>query len=496
MRRPGDTGRLSLTREDEPNERDLCFVRSCTERLSRLELAANGGGGHPLQRGMKTGVRLYIAGIAVSAGLAIALLAIHGRSSTFKGAGIAAFLCTIGWVARRLTYEGAPQGTHGRAYFLVFPAAALAVADWTVPVAVALTMFAIERARGAETAKLIFNTATPALASGVGIAAYQIAGGIAWVESSTIMPIAIFVLLTTIRIVNDLALVGVLALSQARAPAQTLRAVLGTTLVDDLLVAPIVGFLAHAIVVWGVVATLAIAASLVWVQRLYQTNRAVTRLSEELLELMVTAIEARDPYTSGHSRRVSHMAAEIARVLGLTDAEIKRVSIAGLLHDVGKIHEKYATVLQKPDRLTHDEWLLMREHPVDGEALVGKVSQLHDIQPAIRHHHERWDGSGYPDGLAGEAIPLMARILSFADTIDAMTSTRPYRRGLACGEVQQEIISCAGRQFDPTIAEKLAASDVWGRLIQSGCIALGELPPRSISTASAEARSHALLTNV
>jgi HD-GYP domain-containing protein (c-di-GMP phosphodiesterase class II) len=157
---------------------------------------------------------------------------------------------------------------------------------------------------------------------------------------------------------------------------------------------------------------------------------------------------------------------EIAGCLGLSQHDVDRIGVAGLLHDVGKIHEKYAVILQKPDRLSKDEWLLMKEHPADGETLVRKVSALHDILPAVRHHHERWDGSGYPDGLRGNAIPLMARVMTFADTIDAMTSDRPYRRGLTQGEVRLEIEKHAGRQFDPVIAERLLKSTAWATLIQ------------------------------
>jgi putative nucleotidyltransferase with HDIG domain len=198
-----------------------------------------------------------------------------------------------------------------------------------------------------------------------------------------------------------------------------------------------------------------------WINRLYQTNRALQRVSHEMLELMVSAIEARDPYTSGHSRRVSRMAMEIARAAGLPDRAVDRIGVAGLLHDVGKIHEKYAPILSKPDRLSKDEWMLMKEHPVDGEKLVANVSQLHDVLPAVRHHHERWDGAGYPDGLRGEGIPLMARIMAIADTIDAMTSDRSYRRGLTVEEVRAEVERCSGTQFDPTIVSKLLAGPYW-----------------------------------
>ena len=411
-------------------------------------------------------VSAYVACLVFVAAGATAMLASYGPPASLQGAWIAAFLCAIGWLARRLTFEGVIEGADGRVYYFVFPAAAIAVANWTVPVGVALTTFAIERARGAAPHKAVFNTAAPMLASSVSILVYQAVGGLPWIVDPAINAIAVLCLLITNHLVSDASLVGVLSLSQTRPIGSIWRAVAGRNLADDILVAPVVGLLAYAVVIWGFVATFVISATLVWVHKLYQTNRALGRLSSELLELMVTAIEARDPYTSGHSRRVSRLAMEIARSIGLPERDIKRIGVAGLLHDVGKIHEKYATILQKPDRLTKDEWLLMKEHPADGEALIAKVSELHDILPAVRHHHERWDGAGYPDGLRGEAIPLMARVLTFADTIDAMTSTRPYRRGLTQDEVRVEILNCAGRQFDPRIAEALLASRAWTTLIE------------------------------
>lgn len=411
-------------------------------------------------------VTLYVAAVVFSAVASTVLLACYGPGASLRGTAIAFFLCAIGWVARRLTYEGTAEGTVGRVYYLVFPAAALAVSDWTVPLAVSVTVLTIELSRGADRHKMLFNTAAPAFASAGSIAIFHAMGGVPWDQKPIVTALPIVGLLVTSRVLNDLSLVGVLSIAQSQPLRVTWRALLGRTLVDDVLVTPVVWLLAYAVVAWGIAGTLAVAASLVWIHRLYQTNRALTRLSSELLELMVTAIEARDPYTSGHSRRVSRMAMEIARCMSLPQRTVDRIGVAGLLHDVGKIHEKYASILQKAERLSKDEWLLMKEHPVDGEALVSKVSELHDILPGVRHHHERWDGAGYPDGLRGEAIPLMARVLTFADTIDAMTSTRPYRRGLTQEEVRAEIVKCAGQQFDPVIAKLLLASGAWNTLIQ------------------------------
>src|SRR5438552_15549030 len=121
---------------------------------------------------------------------------------------------------------------------------------------------------------------------------------------------------------------------------------------------------------------------------------------------MVAAIEARDPYTSGHSRRVADKARIIARSCGVGNKDVERISVAALLHDVGKIHEVFGPILSKPGRLTPEENAIMKTHPVKSEELAATVSELKDLLPMIRHHHENWDGSGYPDQLKGEAIPL------------------------------------------------------------------------------------------
>jgi putative nucleotidyltransferase with HDIG domain len=200
---------------------------------------------------------------------------------------------------------------------------------------------------------------------------------------------------------------------------------------------------------------------------LTQLNRVQLELEEtnqELLQLMVKSIEARDPYTSGHSRRVATYAAAIARALGLSQREVDSISTAALLHDVGKIYEKYAPILRNPGRLTPEEWTTMQQHPSDGASLVSTISRLRTLVPDIRHHHENWDGSGYPDRIAGEAIPLASRIIMFADTIDAMTSVRPYRDALSELEVRAEILRGRGRQFDPQITDRLLAAGIWNTI--------------------------------
>jgi putative nucleotidyltransferase with HDIG domain len=213
----------------------------------------------------------------------------------------------------------------------------------------------------------------------------------------------------------------------------------------------------------------AIGAALVWVpflslRHVTRANVEFQRTNEELLQLMVKSIEARDPYTSGHSRRVARYAVAIARLLGRSEKEVKDIEMAALLHDVGKIYEKYGPILSSTGRLSAAEWTVMQEHPIDGANLVSTITRMRHLVPAVRHHHENWDGSGYPDRIAGENIPVASRIIMFADTIDAMTSERPYRRPLSEAEVCAELLRCRGKQFDPSISDRLLTAGVWKTL--------------------------------
>ncbi len=413
---------------------------------------------------MRTAVKLYIAAVVAVAVCCTVALATRGPSATVESAATAAFLCAIGWLASQVRYDLDQKGTSATVGFLLFPAAGFTVANWTVPVLVAITVATLQLRQKSLPSRVVFNSAAQATANALSILAFQAVGGTAWLGNGSRTLSSVGALLIVGSLVCSALTTGVVALSQDQPFWSTWRAVTGRTALDDVLVSPVVGAIAYSAAVWGMWQTVLVCSTLIWIDRLYQTNRALQKVSREMLELMVSAIEARDPYTSGHSRRVSRMAIEIARSIELPARDVDRIGVAGLLHDVGKIHEKYAPILSKPDRLTRDEWMLMKEHPIDGERLVANVSQLHDVLPAVRHHHERWDGAGYPDGLRGDAIPLMARVLAIADTIDAMTSDRSYRRGLTIAEVRLEVERCAGTQFDPLIVKRLLASPYWNYL--------------------------------
>jgi putative nucleotidyltransferase with HDIG domain len=183
--------------------------------------------------------------------------------------------------------------------------------------------------------------------------------------------------------------------------------------------------------------------------RLYEDVRG---LSIAAIRSLATAIDARDPYTRGHSEGVTTLAVQVAREIGWEGADLEMLEFAALLHDVGKIAVPDA-VLGKIEPLTADEWTIIRLHPYHSAQIVKPVEPLQRIVAWVYHHQERWDGSGYPDGLKGEFIPLAARIIAVVDAYNAMTTDRPYRKARSVAEALAETKRCAGGQFDPTVAE-------------------------------------------
>ncbi len=170
-----------------------------------------------------------------------------------------------------------------------------------------------------------------------------------------------------------------------------------------------------------------------------------------MLKVLTGAIEARDPYTRGHSSRVTALAEVVARRLGWSEEKLASLRVGGPLHDIGKLGVS-DEVLRKEGRLDDGELAQIREHPKIGARMLLRMAALREAIPYVLYHHERWDGHGYPSGKAGEEIPIEARVLAIADAFDAMTSDRPYRRALSRTEALAEVERCAGTQFDPEIA--------------------------------------------
>ena len=172
----------------------------------------------------------------------------------------------------------------------------------------------------------------------------------------------------------------------------------------------------------------------------------------DTISSFVIALESKDPYLKGHSARVSLYTGEIAKVMGMPTQDVVLYTRAGLLHDLGKL-VMLDNILRKPRQLTEEEFEIVRSHPVVGDKILKPLRFLSCEAKAVRHHHERYDGKGYPDGIQGEAIPLIARVVTVADAFDAMTSDRPYRAKRPIAAAIDEISRGARTQFDPVIAE-------------------------------------------
>ena len=186
-----------------------------------------------------------------------------------------------------------------------------------------------------------------------------------------------------------------------------------------------------------------------------QMRSGVTPDTRALLAVVAQDLDERDGYTARHSGDVAQLACAVGRRLGLEDTDLAEVEIAALLHDVGKVRIP-TSVLHKPTALTAREFALMTRHPGWGAELLTPVPGLEAVASIVRYHHERWDGSGYPDGLSGERIPLASRIIAVCDAYHAMTSRRPYRRSLGTNVAMRELWAGAGSQFDPDVVAQLA----------------------------------------
>ena len=173
---------------------------------------------------------------------------------------------------------------------------------------------------------------------------------------------------------------------------------------------------------------------------------------KDLITSMIRLLEIHDPYTKGHSENVANLSITIAEAMGLDKTLVSRVFWSGMVHDIGKVLVP-GVILSKPSMLTAKEYNLIKEHPVWGARVLEPFEDLKDVAKYVRHHHERWDGLGYPEGIGGETIPLVSRILSVADALEAMTSDRPYRKRVSLTAALREIENNAGSQFDPKIAE-------------------------------------------
>jgi putative nucleotidyltransferase with HDIG domain len=434
---------------------------------------------------MKGKVHAYVFAVTLCAlGSAVAVARL-GDANWVASAQAALCFAFLGIFAQLLKYK-TDADTAATIVFIPFLATLFLAPTWIAISAIGIVAVAGALIRGQSPLKATFNVAQYVVAGSVAIWVYRSLGGVplltrlefSWI--AYVPAFAVFVLL------NGFLVCVAIALSGDKGILSTWFSHAQNAVAYDVLSLPLAYLFASVYVHFGAIGAMALGLPLLAARQLYKTNWQLETVNQELLQLMVAAIEARDPYTSGHSRRVARNARIIARALGLSSRDVERVGVAALLHDVGKIHEIFAPILRKPGKLTPDERLAMETHPIKSAELVQNVSHLADVVKAIRNHHENWDGTGYPDGLRAEEIPAWSRIIMIADTIDAMTTDRPYRAAMTETEVREELINYRGKQFDPHMCDVLLRSPLYVSLFERH----GNKTPVAIQSWRRRANSH------
>jgi putative nucleotidyltransferase with HDIG domain len=320
--------------------------------------------------------------------------------------------------------------------------------------------------RKKSTIRVVFNTAQYMLAVGCGAFVYRALGGTVGLDNFTFLFLPFVALVVSFFLVNHGSVSLAVAFSSGVSVREAWGRISGRALVNDLFSSTLAVLLVFLYVKLQLPGIVILVFPLFLVRQLYQMNLQLQEELEEKLELMVKAMEARDPYTSGHSRRVAEYALAIGRELRLSADDLDGIKRAALLHDVGKIYEEFAPLLRKEGKLSPEEISTMRTHVTRSAELVATAGRLRgSVEAMIKHHHENFDGTGYPDGLSGADIPVGARIIMIADTIDAMTTDRPYRRAMGLSRAIEELETYAGRQFDPQLVRLASKSASIRRLL-------------------------------
>ena len=359
-------------------------------------------------------------------------------------------------------------GVNTSVAFIPFLAAGVLLpAPWPALVAGVTALLVDAFVRRKPMIRIVFNTAQFVLAIGAAQTAYVLLGGTPSVEFFRVDVLPFVALALVFFLANTSFVSLAVSFSSGVSVTETwARMIGGLTFAYDLVSSALAVLLAFLYVRYGFVGIAVLVIPLFFVRHIYEMNQQLEQKNREQLNLMVRAVEARDPYTSGHSVRVAEYAKAIARELGLTAKEVDDIETAALLHDVGKMYEEFVPLLRKEGKLTPEERMVMQSHPARGAELVSSSAGMRGaVEEAIKHHHENYDGSGYPEGLAGEAIPVGARIIMIADTLDAMTTDRPYRRALPFERALQELQKYSKSQFDPKLVTTVVTSHTLRRLI-------------------------------
>lgn len=395
--------------------------------------------------GVPARVRWYIAGCSAAA-IAAGFGATRADPELSLGAALGFGLLTF--LSEQFPIR-MPDGTSYSVSFVITIAATIAAGPAEATIATMCGTLSLRGARERPIHRHVFNASQLALTAALGALAYHVLGGpvgtITGLFPAVIVPLAAA---TAVNFGVNTALVsGAISLSEGtswRAVWLTRYAGLASSYVAFALLGVLLGAL-HIEMGWASV--LFLLAPLLVARHAFQAAVTMQGAFDDMVRTLIAAIEAKDPYTRGHAERVSRLAEMTARSYGLPPPRLRVIGFAALMHDVGKLGVS-SGILRKPGKLTPDEYEHMKQHPIRGHEIVSGIDLLAGAVAGVRHHHERIDGAGYPDGLRGDQIPLFARLIMVADAFDSMTSTRTYRKAKTIEEAFAELWSRAGTQFD------------------------------------------------
>lgn len=421
---------------------------------------------------MRTALKIYTGAVAVLA-LGVLYAIDWGQIGVLAGndyVGLAAFIF-LGLLSQALAVESTvTAGKPVRSSISFLPLLASAVVfppALVVAAALAVNLVDDVISREKQAHRITFNASQVIISYGLGALLFHNIldwGGTGAIESVTLSEAsAAFFPFYGLAIVffgsNLLLVAGFVAITREESFLAVLQETTGRgggNLFYDLLASPVALFAAFLYANYDVGGLLAVVFPFLLIRYSYLWAIQLQRANRDILRVLIKAIETRDPYTSGHSLRVSTLARMIAEDHGLRSALINRIETAALLHDIGKIDALYADIISKASALTETEREVIQTHATKGADLLQSLTSLEkEVIVGVRHHHERYDGSGYPSGLRGASIPIAARIIMICDSVDAMLSDRPYRNALPVSEVRSELQRCSGTQFDPALVETI-----------------------------------------
>jgi len=301
--------------------------------------------------------------------------------------------------------------------------------------------------------KVIFNVSQYALSTGIAGIAYQKAGGIIGFQNFFKFAFPATLCALTYCLLNSILVTIVISFAQGSKINTVWRVNIKEMIPSYLAEAPMGFLMAIVYVEVGIIGILLFFLPLLLARRSFELYSKMRKVYLDTIRALAAAIDAKDPYTKGHSERVSKNAVALAQEMNLPDREIENIEYSALLHDVGKIGIE-DSILGKKDKLTDQEFKKIKEHTIMGANIIKPVDFLKSSYAAIYHHHERYDGNGYPDGIKSEDIPASARIIAIADAYDAMNSNRPYLKKLNKDTILKELKEQSGKQFDPEMVKK------------------------------------------